>query len=116
MLKIRVDEIDVTPGRVYRPARFLRGPIPWTPLSAAARLPGQALAVFLAIHHRVALTGDATVTLPKALLSQLGISRDAKSRALCALEGAGLVAVERAEGRTARIKLTDHDKGGSHDK
>jgi len=68
-------------------------------------LPGQALTVFVAIHHRVALTGCKMVTLPKKLLLELGISRDTKARALHDLEQASLIAVERPAGRTARITL-----------
>jgi hypothetical protein len=68
-------------------------------------LPGQALAVYLAIHHRAALTRIDTVTLPKKLLEQFGVSRDAKARALHALEEASLVAVDRKSGRSARIRL-----------
>ena len=71
----------------------------------AARLPGQALAVFLAIHHRVALTGSSMTTLPKGLLVELGVSRDVKARALRDLERESLIAVERTIGRTARVKL-----------
>ncbi len=105
MTTLRVEEIEVTPAHPRRPERFLKGPIPWAPLSVAARLPGRALAVFLAVHHRTALTGNATVTLPSGLLSGLGVGRDAKSRALRALEEAGLVSVERGNGRAARITL-----------
>jgi hypothetical protein len=111
MPRLRVEEIEVTPEHPRRPDRFLKGPIPWAPLSAAARLPGKAMAVFLAIHHRTALTGNATVTLPSALLSGLGVDRDAKSRALHALENAGLVTVERVAGRAARVTLKQTNGG-----
>jgi hypothetical protein len=85
--------------------RFLRGPVPLSDIAAASRLPGQALGVYLAIHHRAAMTGSDLVTLPKGLLEQFGVSRDSKARALQALEGADLVAVERPKGRAARITL-----------
>lgn len=102
---LRIDEIEVTPFRPRPTRRFLKGPIPWIGLCTAARLPGQALAVFMALHHRAALTGNATVTLPKNLLAELGVSRDSKARALRLLEAASLVRVERHKGRTARITL-----------
>lgn len=106
MLGLPIDEIEVALSpRVARPRRFLKGPIPWTAVCTAASLPGQTLAVFLAIHHRTAVTGKLTVTLPKNLLAELGISRDAKSRALHTLEHASLIAVERAPGHAAQIKL-----------
>jgi DNA-binding transcriptional ArsR family regulator len=114
MIGLRINEIEVTPLRRRPTFRFLKGPIDWTSLCMAARLPGQALAVYLAVHHRVALTGNASVTLPKNLLAELGVSRDAKARALHALEEASLVAVERRRGQTARVALgtsTSAEKG-----
>jgi DNA-binding MarR family transcriptional regulator len=74
-------------------------------IGAAARLPGQALALFLALHHQTALTGKPIVTLPAKLLTDLGVSRDAKARGLKALEQAGLVYVSRSRGKAARIEL-----------
>lgn len=108
----RINEIEVTPFRPRRTWRFLKGPIPWTAVCSAATLPGQVLAVFLAIHHRAAITGNTAVTLPKKLLEELGVSRDAKARALQALERASLVSVERVTGRTARITLLPAAKHG----
>lgn len=103
---LRIEEVEVTPPPLRaRTPRFLKGPIPWSAVCAAASLPGQTLAVFLAVHHRTAVTGKLTVTLPKNLLTELGISRDAKSRALHALEQASLIAVERVPGQSAQIKL-----------
>lgn len=104
-------EVEVTPAFVRAGARqkrrepFLRGPIPIRDIAAASRLPGQSLALLLAIHHRCALTGQALVTIPRRLLADLGLSRDAKARALHALEGAGLVRVERVKGRGAGVEL-----------
>ncbi len=74
-------------------------------IAAAARLPGQALALFLAIHHQTALTGKPIVTLPAKLLTELGVNRDAKARGLKALERAGLVHVSQSRGKAARIQL-----------
>jgi hypothetical protein len=112
MIGLGFDEIEITTFRPLPKRRFLKGPVPWTGLCAAARLPGQALAVFIAIHHRAALTGSATITLPKNLLVELGISRDAKARALHALQEASLVAVGRVNGRSARIRLLAAAKHG----
>ena len=60
--------------------RFLKGPIPMAYIARAAKLPGQALSVYLALQHQTALARRQWVTLPKGLLAQLGVSRDAKSR------------------------------------
>src|SRR5215469_11596092 len=77
-----------------RPTRFLRGPIsmPW--LEKAARLPGRALHVALAIQHQTALVRSRTVSLPNKQLAAFGVDRDAKRRGLAHLETAGLVIVE----------------------
>src|SRR3954469_20746663 len=91
--------------------RFLKGPIPLQPIALAAKLPGQALAIYLAIHHRAALTRNDSVTLPTGLLKQFGISRDSKARSPHALANASLVPVERRKGRTARITLQPQRTG-----
>jgi hypothetical protein len=92
-------------SKVRRTERFLKGPIPWKDISAAANLPGRCLALFLAIHHQVALTGKPIVTLPGSLLLELGITRSTKARCLSALEQAQLVAVARSKGKASRIQL-----------
>jgi DNA-binding MarR family transcriptional regulator len=105
---IPVREVPTTALRNYQQriqGRFLKGPIPLPDIAEAAKLPGQALGVYLAIHHRAALTRSDSVTLPKELLEQFGVSRDSKARSLRALEMASLIAVERGKGRTARITL-----------
>jgi len=89
-----------------RHGRFLKGPIPMVLISAAAKLPGQSLALYLAVHHQTALTGKPMVTLPSGLLDEMGIGRDAKARGLRHLENAGLVVVERLRGRSARVGLS----------
>jgi len=99
-------ETDVLRGsRARREGRFLKGPIPLFDIGAAARLPGKVLTIFLAVHHQTALTGKPAVTLPKSLLQDLGISKDAKARAVAALEAAGLIEVVRASGCAVRVGL-----------
>lgn len=93
--------------------RFLKGPISFRHLNVAAQLPGQGLSVYLAIHHQTALTRREWVTLPTSLLNPLGVSRDAKARALQQLETAGLVRVARAKGKSARVSLASNATVGS---
>ena len=50
-------------------SRFLKGPIPLTALQHAARLPGKALALYLAIRHRTDLACFPTVSLPAVYLN-----------------------------------------------
>ena len=115
-------EVEVETGllhrsRIRRAERFLKGPILMREIAAPAKLPGQALALLLAIHHRTALTGKAIVTLPASLLNELGISRDAKARGFKVLEQAGLIEVIRSKGCTAKVRLTNKKqdkKGGTN--
>ena len=105
-------ETTVSRTRSHPTARFLKGPVSLVFLAVAARLPGKALAVYLATRHRCDLEGRSTVTLSAALLQKFGVGRDAKARALRALEDASLVRVERTHGRAARITLRETDRGG----
>jgi hypothetical protein len=99
-------------SKIRRGERFLKGPIPFRDISAATRLPGQCLPLFLAVHHQTALTGKPMITLPASLMAELGISRSAKARGLRLLEKAGLIAVTRSRGRAARIQLNNHHHRG----
>ena len=92
-------------SRIRRGERFLKGPIPLRDIAAASRLTGKSLALFLAVHHQIALTGKPIITLPSKLLSDLGISRGAKARGLALLENTGLITVTRSRGRAARIQF-----------
>ncbi|QGY03622.1 hypothetical protein MMSR116_18300 [Methylobacterium mesophilicum SR1.6/6] len=104
------DEIEIKfeayANKTKPKARFLKGPIPLESLAVASRLPGKALAVYIALRHRCDLEGKNTVSLPAALLRSFGVDRDSKARALRVLENAGLIQVERTPGRAARITLT----------
>jgi hypothetical protein len=61
----------------------------------------------LAIYHQTALTGKAWVALPKGLLSDLGVSRDTKARALAHLRAAGIVEVRNEKGRPSSTRLSE---------
>jgi DNA-binding MarR family transcriptional regulator len=86
-------------------ARYLRGPIPLADIQAAANLAGGCLVVLLLIHHRHAVTKQQMVTLPSSLLSDFGIDKSAKRRALQHLESAKLIRVTRNPGKTAVVEL-----------
>ena len=63
------------------------------------------LVVALYVYRRVQICGNQTVTLPSGELSELGIVRQNKQRALIKLQRAGLIKVENARGRTTRVTL-----------
>jgi DNA-binding MarR family transcriptional regulator len=102
---VEVETAALRQSRRRRSDRFLKGPIPLHLIAAAARLPGRALAVLLAVHHQMTLAGKPSVSLPSGLLAEFGIDRDAKARVLHQLEQAGLIRVERTLGRAARVRL-----------
>ncbi len=92
--------------RRQRALRFLKGPISLVSLQVAAQLPGKAMVLYLAIRHRADLRRSPEVTLPAGYLAAWNIRKDAKSRALVALENAGLVKiVSRQPGQSTKVTL-----------
>jgi hypothetical protein len=77
--------------RHKRGEKFLKGPIPWIWLTRAAQQPGKALHVGIAIWFLAGVRRTRTVRLSNHNLITLGVERNGKYRALCALEKAGLV-------------------------
>jgi DNA-binding transcriptional ArsR family regulator len=101
---------DTAPSSSTVPAAgsgpFLRGPVPMSWLHAAARLPGSALAVGVALWHLAGMRGGrGDLTLSSERLAPFGVSRHAKDRALRQLAQAGLVTVSRKRGRSPRVTL-----------
>ncbi|MGH7075749.1 MAG: hypothetical protein ACREFD_16355, partial [Stellaceae bacterium] len=86
-------------------APFLRGPIDWRWLIAAKAVSHNALVVGLCLWRLVGLTKSPTVMLSNVDPELFGIGRSAKSRAIIALERAGLVKAERRRGRFPRITV-----------
>lgn len=86
--------------------RFLKGPIPWRKIAAAANVPGQGLIVYLCIHHVSAMARKEWIKLPPSVLRAVGVSRDSKSKSLRHLADAGLIELKNAAGRASLIKLT----------
>ncbi|MDY3563490.1 hypothetical protein R5W23_005101 [Gemmata sp. JC673] len=95
----------------HRPwEKFLKGPVPWRWIEAAARLPGQALAVGLVAWYEAGCRKCAAVPLN---LSRLVVPRRTAHRGLCALERAGLVSVDRRKGRPPVVTLLPAPAGPS---
>ena len=105
--------------------KFLRGPVPLAWLEAAAHLPGKALHVGVDLWYQVGLLRGAA-EFPYSVTGaarRFGMDRANASRALTALEAAGLVEVHRAPGKRAVVRIlrvpesTDDqpEDGGKHD-
>jgi hypothetical protein len=85
--------------------KFLRGPIDWFWLTTAARLPGSALHVAVAIHFLNGFEQTGTVKLKPSVWRQLGLKRHTVYRAVDELEAAGLISAERKKGCSPTITL-----------
>ena len=84
---------------------FVRGPVPWAWLKRAARLPGRALHVGIALWLESGLRKSAVVALSQRRLRDLSVGRHAGYRGLVRLEQADLVDVRRHPGRLSVVTL-----------
>jgi hypothetical protein len=76
-----------------------------------ARLPGNALAVYLVLSLRCRLKRSRQVELSSCFLARFGLTRKDKERALPALEKAGVIRiVERRHNKNPVIELVDAPK------
>ena len=85
--------------------RFLKGPIPLDWLIQAARQPGKAIHVGIALWFLSGLKRSRKVALSKSTLNLLGVSRYSGYRGLAKLEKAGLVSVVRHPGRNPIVTI-----------
>jgi hypothetical protein len=99
------------PGKIT--GEFLKGPVPLSWLSAAAKLRGKApLAVALAVWFEAGRRRSNEVRLTTAILNRFSVNRKAKYTALTALEKAGLVRIHRQPRKNPIITIID-PPGGS---
>lgn len=84
---------------------YLRGPIPLSWLTQAARLSGRSLHVAVTIWYRAGLEKNATIRLGNAVLAKFSVSPDSKRRALIELEKAGLIRVERGKNKNPVVTI-----------
>lgn len=113
-----VAELAAKNGDRKRPPRhrpdgeFLKGPIPLAWLTPAARLSGRTLAAALALWFQSGRTNRRRVSLTGPILDRFGVGRKALYRALQALETAGLVTVERRQGKNPTVTILDAPRVG----
>ena len=98
------------PPRHRQGEKFLKGPIPWEWLTQAAKLPGKAFEVGIALWFLAGVQRKRTVTLSGSALRDLEVSRFAGYRALSALEKTGLVSVQRHPGRNPIVTILEYKK------
>ena len=87
------------------PKRFLKGPVPWPWIEAAASQPGKALEVGLCLWRLAGAMKSDTIRLGNREVERLGVDRFAKSRALAHLRRAGLVEVVSRPGRLPMVTI-----------
>lgn len=97
--------MPAVPATGAKPAGFIKGPLPLDWMQRAARLPGKALQVALALWYLAGLQKSQTVKLASKPLEAMGVSRDAKYDALARLAAAGLVAVDQRPGQAPIVTL-----------
>lgn len=85
----------------------LHGPIPWSWLSPALRLPGSALRVGMACWAQAGWEGSAEMELALCEWTELGLSRFSAGRGLFTLAEAGLVSVSRRPGCRAVVTIRE---------
>lgn len=84
---------------------FIKGPIDWDWICATAKCNGRALEVAIVLHFLSGLKKSKTIKLPNKIMSQMGVDRHAKSRALKKLENEGLIKVNRQQGQAPIITI-----------
>ena len=87
---------------------FLKGPVPLIWLARAACCRGKALHVAIILCYRAGLQKSDTIKVPGWTAKKFGLDRHAKTRALKALEQAGLVSITRRQGCSPQVTLLEH--------
>ena len=84
---------------------FLKGPIPWNWIEAAASLPGKTLAVGLALWQESGFRRNREVAITLNRLARLSMDPQTARRAIRQLEAAELIAISRSPGRVLWVRL-----------
>lgn len=92
--------------RVVQYSKFISTmPLEWA--TTACKLHGKAIHVALAIWLLSSLSKSQSIRLAQKQLETFGVSRYSAYRALRQLERAGLITVERKNGRAPRVTIAD---------
>lgn len=104
-------------GRRVSPiqGKFIAGPVDVSWVVQASRLGVKALLVGLALWHLKKLRQTDTFVVSNLMMQEWGVQADAKSRALRALERAGLIRVERRGKRSPQVTLVVQIKDSGPD-
>jgi hypothetical protein len=101
-----IQEFNSKPLQTKIKGEFLKGPIPLSWLSVAAKIRAKsALALAIAIWFEVGRKKTYKVKLTKSLMSRFGIGRKAKYRAIANLEKHKLISVFKNEGKSVIVQV-----------
>lgn len=87
--------------------RFLKAPLPWNWLCSASKCPGKSLNVAIALRFIAGIKKDNRIKMQRAVLKDLGISRQTYNNGLKQLERVGLVTIEKGPGQTPTVTLVN---------
>lgn len=113
---LRIDPATPVPKKRnslrHKPGKFLKGPIPLNHLTLAAKAPGKALHVAVALWFFAGLRTTTQIKFPiRWLKTAFGMGRYTAYRGLAALERSGLVRVVRHRGRASVVTLLEVSNG-----
>jgi hypothetical protein len=103
--KRRIAELQAAaPVKRKKVEPFVKVPLWWAAEAAKATRTPRIL-ILIELLHRSWKAKNLTFPLPNGSLRKKGVGREAKRRVLRDLEAAGLITVERRQGKTTRVTL-----------
>ena len=96
--------VDVPKIRRARAETFVKVPLEWA-RKASAAIETPKMMVLLYLLYRAWREHSDTITLPNNALTDYGVSRKLKRRALQQLEAAGLITIKRRAGKSPTVTL-----------
>ena len=92
-------------GRVR--GQFLKGPIPWSWITCAMRLPGKALHVAVVLWQEAGFRKSRHVKFRMSKIDRVGFTRWTARRALVILEEAKLIKIDRKPGQLLQVEILE---------
>ena len=106
---IPYEKLRYTQGLGFSKAKqvslFIKGPIPMDWISAAAKLPGKAIHVALALYWMDGMNPQKRFKITRRALELFKVSDDAYRDALLRMEAAKLIRVSRSPGQRALVEI-----------
>ena len=103
--RLRLSPVTGTLVETKPTALFLKGPVPLNWITKAAKLPGKALALGIALWWLKGMSKGGEVKVTKTALNALNVSRDALYDGLKRLEEANLITVLRKPGKRPLVNI-----------